>query len=52
MNVKVPQNAEGGSKYIVFAVVLAGACLIGIGVVTTVRLWWLRAKKRYARHSI
>lgn len=52
MNVKIPKNADPGTKYIVFACIVSAACLIGIGAVALVRLWWLGAKKRYARRSI
>ena len=46
MNVNVPHNTVGGTKFNVFGAVIAIAALIIFGYSCVVRYWWVQARRR------
>ncbi|KAH8120176.1 hypothetical protein DFH11DRAFT_1558780 [Phellopilus nigrolimitatus] len=46
---RIPSNAKPGGPYNVFYVILSIAVLIGFGIVTLVRYWQMKARKKFSR---
>ncbi|KAH7104607.1 hypothetical protein BKA62DRAFT_614212 [Auriculariales sp. MPI-PUGE-AT-0066] len=52
MNVKVPRISEGPNRFLVFGCVLAAAWVVAMSVLLLIRLWWVQAKRKYARRVL